>query len=153
MIENVDQRSKDYGEIAERFRPGHADLTYELKYGIRDYRGGGRSSARETAMRVAAGAVARRVLRRAGEVRIRGALVQMGPHRIDRARWDWDAVDENPFFCPDPTAAAEWEEYLDGVRKAGSSCRRGDRGGGRGRAAGPGRADLRQARRRSRRRR
>jgi chorismate synthase len=119
QIENVDQRSKDYGEIATRFRPGHADLTYELKYGIRDYRGGGRSSARETAMRVAAGAVARRVL--GDSVRIRGALVQLGPHRIDRARWDWDAVDANPFFCPDAIAAAQWEDYLDGVRKSGSS--------------------------------
>jgi chorismate synthase len=119
QIENVDQRSKDYGEIATRFRPGHADLTYELKYGIRDYRGGGRSSARETAMRVAAGAVARRVL--GSSVRIRGALVQIGTQRIDRARWDWDAVDANPFFCPDATAAASWADYLDGVRKAGSS--------------------------------
>jgi chorismate synthase len=119
QIENVDQRSKDYGEIATRFRPGHADLTYELKYGIRDYRGGGRSSARETAMRVAAGAVARRVL--GSSVRIRGALVQIGTQRIDRARWDWDAVDANPFFCPDATAAAAWADYLDGVRKAGSS--------------------------------
>jgi chorismate synthase len=118
-IENVDQRSKDYGEIAERFRPGHADLTYELKYGIRDYRGGGRSSARETAMRVAAGAVARKVL--GGGVRIRGALVQVGPHRIDRDRWDWSAVEQNPFFCPDPVAAREWETYLGEVRKAGSS--------------------------------
>ena len=88
-----------------QFRPGHADLTYELKYGIRDYRGGGRSSARETAMRVAAGAIARKVL--GDGVRIRGALVQIGPHRIDRARWDWDAVDDNPFFCPDPVAAAD----------------------------------------------
>jgi chorismate synthase len=120
QIDNVDQRSRDYGEIAERFRPGHADLTYALKYGIRDYRGGGRSSARETAMRVAAGAVARLVL---GEsVRIRGALVQMGPHAIDRTRWDWAAVNENPFFCPDPVAAAHWEDYLSGVRNAGSSC-------------------------------
>jgi len=119
-IQNVDQRSKDYGEIKDRFRPGHADLTYELKYGIRDYRGGGRSSARETAMRVAAGAVARKVL--GAEVRIRGALVQIGPHRIDRANWDWDFVDENPFFCPDPKAAAVWEEYLGAVRKAGSSA-------------------------------
>jgi chorismate synthase len=118
-IHNVDQRSKDYGAIATRFRPGHADLTYELKYGIRDYRGGGRSSARETAMRVAAGAVARRVLGEA--VRIRGALVQIGPHRIDRARWDWAAVDENAFFCPDPAAASAWADYLDGVRKSGSS--------------------------------
>jgi chorismate synthase len=118
-IQNVDQRSKDYGDIATSFRPGHADLTYELKYGIRDYRGGGRSSARETAMRVAAGAVARRVLGSA--VRIRGALVQIGQHRIDRARWDWDAVENNPFFCPDPAAAADWAAYLDAVRKAGSS--------------------------------
>ncbi len=118
QIENTDQRSKDYGDIAERFRPGHADLTYELKYGIRDYRGSGRSSARETAMRVAAGAIARRVL---DGVRIRGALVQMGSHGIDRSRWDWDAVDANPFFCPDPIAAVAWEEMLAAVRKAGSS--------------------------------
>jgi chorismate synthase len=119
QIDNVDQRSRDYGEIAERFRPGHADLTYELKYGVRDYRGGGRSSARETATRVAAGAVARLIL---GSVRIRGALVQMGPHAIDRSRWDWDEVDQNPFFCPDPVAAAAWEPYLSEIRKAGSSC-------------------------------
>jgi chorismate synthase len=120
QIDNTDARSKDYGEIAERFRPGHADLTYELKYGHRDWRGGGRASARETAARVAAGAVARRVL---GEkVRIRGALVQLGPHAIDRERWDWAAVEENPFFCPDRAIASAWEEYLDGVRKAGSSC-------------------------------
>jgi chorismate synthase len=119
QIDNVDQRSRDYGEIAERFRPGHADLTYELKYGVRDYRGGGRSSARETATRVAAGAIARLIL---GSVRIRGALVQMGPHAIDRSRWDWDEVDQNPFFCPDPVAAAAWESYLSEVRKAGSSC-------------------------------
>jgi chorismate synthase len=120
QIDNVDQRSRDYGEIATRFRPGHADLTYELKYGIRDYRGGGRSSARETACRVAAGAVARLVL--GAGVRIRGALVQIGPHAIDRARWDWAAVDTNPFFCPDPVAAEHWETYLGEVRKAGSSC-------------------------------
>jgi chorismate synthase len=120
MIENVDQRSKDYGEIAERFRPGHADLTYELKYGIRDYRGGGRSSARETAARVAAGAVARKVL--GDGVTIRGALVQLGALRIDRARWDWDEVGCNPFFCPDPGAVADWEAYLGEVRKRGSSC-------------------------------
>ena len=100
QIDNVDQRSRDYSAIAAQFRPGHADLTYGLKYGIRDYRGGGRSSARETAMRVAAGGVARKVL--GDGVRIRGALVQIGPHRIDRARWDWDAVGDNPFFCPDP---------------------------------------------------
>ncbi len=118
-IDNMDQRSKDYGEIAERFRPGHADLTYELKYGISDWRGGGRSSARETASRVAAGAVARLVL--GAGVRIRGALVQIGARAIDRARWDWDQVDANQFFCPDPAAAASWEEYLGEVRKAGSS--------------------------------
>jgi chorismate synthase len=120
QIENVDQRSRDYAAIAAQFRPGHADLTYDLKYGIRDYRGGGRSSARETAMRVAAGGVARRVL--GPDMRIRGALVQIGPHKIDRARWDWDAVQENPFFCPDAVVAAQWEEYLGAVRKAGSSA-------------------------------
>jgi chorismate synthase len=119
VIENVDQRSRDYGEIAAKFRPGHADLTYELKYGIRDYRGGGRSSARETAMRVAAGAVARKVL--GTGVCIRGALVQMGPHRIDRSRWDWDSVQQNAFFCPDADAAAEWEGILAEVRRQGSS--------------------------------
>jgi chorismate synthase len=118
-IENVDQRSRDYSAIAAQYRPGHADLTYDLKYGIRDYRGGGRSSARETAMRVAAGGVARQVL--GADVRIRGALVQMGPHKIDRSRWDWDAMGDNPFFCPDPVAAALWEDYLGGVRKSGSS--------------------------------
>ncbi len=120
QIDNVDQRSRDYSQIAAQFRPGHADLTYELKYGIRDYRGGGRSSARETAMRVAAGAVARQVL--GPRVRIRGALVQIGPHRIDRSRWDWDEVDRNAFFCPDAQTAALWEDYLLGVRKAGSSA-------------------------------
>jgi chorismate synthase len=120
QIDNVDQRSRDYSAIAAQFRPGHADLTYELKYGIRDYRGGGRSSARETAMRVAAGGVARKVLGTA--VRIRGALVQIGPHRIDRERWDWDATGENTFFCPDPVTAAIWEKYLSEVRKAGSSA-------------------------------
>ena len=119
MIENTDQRSRDYAAISQQFRPGHADLTYDLKYGVRDYRGGGRSSARETAMRVAAGAVARKVL--GSDIRIRGALVQIGPHRIDRSRWDWDAMDDNPFFCPDPVMAAEWETYVAAVRKAGSS--------------------------------
>jgi chorismate synthase len=119
LIENTDPRSKDYADTAERFRPGHADLTYELKYGIRDWRGGGRASARETAMRVAAGAVARKVL--GTDVRIRGALVQMGPHRIDRAQWDWAETAANPFFCPDAAAAAAWEEYLAEARKAGSS--------------------------------
>jgi len=118
LIENVDQRSKDYSEIKDTYRPGHADFTYDVKYGIRDYRGGGRSSARETASRVAAGAVARKIL--AG-VTIRGALVQMGPHGIDRARWDWDEVGNNPFFCPDAAAAAFYEGYLDGLRKEGSS--------------------------------
>ena len=118
VIENVDQRSKDYSDIKDKFRPGHADFTYEAKYGIRDYRGGGRSSARETAARVAAGAIARKVVE---GVSVRGALVQVGPHKIDRARWDWDEVDRNPFFCPDPVAAQEWEKYLDGIRKAGSS--------------------------------
>jgi chorismate synthase len=118
-IENVDQRSRDYSAIASSYRPGHADLTYDLKYGVRDYRGGGRSSARETAMRVAAGGIARLVLGEA--VRIRGALVQMGPIHIDRARWDWAALDDNPFFCPDRAAAAEWETLLTAVRKSGSS--------------------------------
>ena len=119
QIDNVDQRSRDYGDIAQRYRPGHADLTYDLKYGVRDHRGGGRSSARETACRVAAGAVARAVLGDA--VTIRGALVQMGPHAVDRERWDWDEVGRNPFFCPDAGAAARWEAYLDDIRRAGSS--------------------------------
>ncbi len=118
MIENVDQRSKDYSEIALSYRPGHADYTYDAKYGIRDYRGGGRSSARETAMRVAAGAIARKII---GDITVRGALVQVGPHRIDRDRWDWDAVDANPFFCPDPVTAENWATFLDEVRKSGSS--------------------------------
>ena len=118
-IQNVDQRSRDYGAIAAQFRPGHADLAYELKYGIRDHRGGGRSSARETAMRVAAGAIARIVL--GAGVRVRGAMVQMGAHAVDRARWDWDVVDDNPLFCPDPVTAAMWEEELAEIRKSGSS--------------------------------
>ncbi len=118
MVENTDQRSKDYSEIKDRFRPGHADFTYNAKYGIRDYRGGGRSSARETAMRVAAGAVARKVL---SGVSIRGALVQIGPHRIERGNWDWSEVGNNAFFSPDAQAAAFWADYLDGVRKSGSS--------------------------------
>ncbi len=118
FVENTDQRSKDYSEIKDRFRPGHADFTYDAKYGIRDYRGGGRSSARETAMRVAAGAVARKVLQ---GVTVRGALVQVGPHKIDRANWDWAEVDNNAFFSPDAKAAAFWADYLDGIRKAGSS--------------------------------
>jgi chorismate synthase len=118
VIENVDQRSKDYGEIKDAYRPGHADYTYDAKYGIRDYRGGGRSSARETASRVAAGAIARKIL---PGVAIRGAVVKMGPHGLDRARWDWDEVGRNPLFCPDPRAAEVWAEYLDGIRKEGSS--------------------------------
>ncbi|MCL2715391.1 MAG: chorismate synthase [Alphaproteobacteria bacterium] len=118
VIDNTDQRSKDYSDIRDRFRPGHADLTYEAKYGLRDYRGGGRSSARETATRVAAGAIARKVI--AGVV-VRGALVQMGPHRIDRDRWDWDEVARNPFFCPDRDKAEFFAEYLDDIRKRGSS--------------------------------
>ena len=119
VIDNVDQRSKDYSDIKDKFRPGHADFTYLTKYGIRDYRGGGRSSARETATRVAAGAIARKVI---PEITVRGALVQMGPHEIDRDNWDWDEVDQNPFFCPDADAAKAWEDYLNGVRKSGSSC-------------------------------
>lgn len=119
LIENTDQRSKDYADIRDKFRPGHADYTYEAKYGLRDYRGGGRSSARETACRVAAGAVARKVI---PQVMIRGALVQIGPHKIDRTHWDWEEVDRNPFFTPDAASAKQWETYLDQVRKAGSSC-------------------------------
>jgi chorismate synthase len=118
MIDNVDQRSGDYGAILDRYRPGHADLTYDLKYGIRDPRGGGRSSARETASRVAAGAVARLVL---GAVRVRGALVQLGGLTIDRSAWDDAEIDRNPFFCPDPSAVPVWEAHLDAVRKDGSS--------------------------------
>jgi chorismate synthase len=118
LIENTDQRSKDYSEIKDKFRPGHADFTYEAKYGLRDYRGGGRSSARETAMRVAAGAIARKIV---PGMTVRGALVQMGPHKIDREKWDWDEVAKNPFFCPDKDKAAFFETYLDGIRKQGSS--------------------------------
>ena len=118
MIENVDQRSKDYSEIRDLYRPGHADYTYDAKYGLRDYRGGGRASARETAARVAAGAVARKII---PGMTVRAALVQMGPHAIDRDRWDWDEVARNPFFCPDAAKAAFFEDYLDGIRKQGSS--------------------------------
>jgi chorismate synthase len=118
LIENVDARSKDYDAIAETYRPGHADYTYDIKYGLRDPRGSGRASARETAMRVAAGAIARKVI---PEMRVRGALVQMGEIEIDRKRWDWDEVARNPFFCPDADAAKRMEDYLDGVRKKGSS--------------------------------
>ena len=119
MIENVDQRSKDYSDIRDKYRPGHADYTYQAKYGVRDYKGGGRSSARETAARVAAGAIARKII---PGVSIKGALIQMGPHKIDRTNWDSTEVDRNPFFTPDARAAKFFEEYLDGVRKAGSSC-------------------------------
>jgi chorismate synthase len=118
MIENVDQRSKDYSEIKDNYRPGHADYTYDIKYGLRDYRGGGRQSARETAARVAAGAVARKIV---PGLRVRGALVQMGPHQIDRAKWDWDEVDRNPFFCPDAGRTDFLASFLDDVRKRGSS--------------------------------
>jgi chorismate synthase len=119
MIENTDQRSKDYGEIRDRYRPGHADYPYDAKYGVRDYRGGGRSSARETAARVAAGAVARRVL--GDGIVIRGAVVQIGPHAINRDNWNWDIVEDNPFWCPDAAMAPKWEEFLDTTRKSGSS--------------------------------
>ena len=118
MIENVDQRSRDYSEIARAYRPGHADYTYDAKYGVRDYRGGGRSSARETAARVAAGAVARKVV---PGVAIRAAVVQIGPHAIDRSRFDWDQRTENPFWAPDAGIVPIWDAHLEQVRKAGSS--------------------------------
>jgi len=119
LIRNEDARSKDYEAIKDLYRPGHADYTYDAKYGIRDYRGGGRSSARETASRVAAGAVARKVL--GATVKIRGALVQIGEHEIDRKRWDWRECAKNPFWCPDARMAKTWESYLDSLRKAGDS--------------------------------
>ncbi len=124
LIRNKDQRSKDYGEIANQFRPGHADYTYQMKYGHRDYRGGGRSSARETAVRVAAGAIADMFLQRAlgRNYRVRGAVVQIGPHAINRDNVDWDERYNNPFFCPDAAMAEKWKTYLDNVRKAGSSA-------------------------------
>jgi chorismate synthase len=118
VIENVDQRPKDYSAIKNLYRPGHAGYTYDAKYGIHDYRGGGRASARETAARVAAGAIARKIV---PGLSVRGSLIQMGAQKIDRARWDWGEVERNPFFCPDATAAAGFAAYLDGVRKAGSS--------------------------------
>lgn len=123
LIENEDARSKDYSEIKDKFRPGHADFTYQSKYGIRDYRGGGRASARETACRVAAGAIARKILtEQLGDViSIQAGVIQIGPHQIDRSRLDWAEVSQNPLFCPDPIAAKEWEGYLDSVRKKGSS--------------------------------
>ena len=119
LIENTDQRSKDYSDIQDKYRPGHADYTYQEKYGVRDFRGGGRQSARETAARVAAGGIARKVL---NDIQITGALVQMGPHKINRNNWDWDEIERNPFWCPDAQAAKDWETYLDGIRKSGSSC-------------------------------
>ncbi|MEJ6725638.1 MAG: chorismate synthase [Emcibacteraceae bacterium] len=119
IIENKDQRSKDYGDIKDKFRPGHADFTYIQKYGIRDYRGGGRSSARETAMRVAAGGVARKVL--SGDIKITGALVQVGDKKINSDNWDDNQINKNPFWCPDPEMVSQWEVYLDKVRKSGSS--------------------------------
>ena len=122
MIENTDQRSKDYGDIKDKFRPGHADITYFQKYGIRDYRGGGRSSARETASRVAAGGLAREAIKAiAPNVQITGYMVQMGPHKIDRDAFDWDQIEQNPFWVPDAKAADDWAAYLDGLRKSGSS--------------------------------
>jgi len=122
MIRNTDQRSKDYSEIAAKFRPGHADITYWQKYGIRDYRGGGRSSARETAARVAAGGLARAVLARlVPDLRITGYMVQMGAMKADPAKFDMAEVERNPFWVPDADAAADWAEYLDGLRKSGNS--------------------------------
>ena len=118
IIDNVDQRAKDYSEIKDKYRPGHADYTYDAKYGIRDYRGGGRQSARETAMRVAAGAIARKIV---PGMTVRGALIQMGKHSVERARWNWNEVDRNPFFCPDAEKAKFFEGYLDEIRKRGSS--------------------------------
>lgn len=120
IIENTDQRSKDYSAIEDKFRPGHADYTYQQKYGHRDPRGGGRSSARETACRVAAGAIARKIL--GGAIQVRGALVQIGPHKINRDKWDWAEVEKNDFFSPDKNAAVQWADYLDDVRKKGSSA-------------------------------
>jgi len=122
MIENTDQRSKDYSDIMEKFRPGHADITYWQKYGIRDYRGGGRSSARETAARVAAGGLAREAIKAMlPGAQITGYMIQMGPHQIDRDRFDWDEIDNNPFWVPDAQAASDWADYLDGLRKSGES--------------------------------
>jgi len=118
LIENVDQRSKDYSDIKDKYRPGHAGYVYDVKYGLHDYRGGGRASARETAMRVTAGAIARKVV---PGMSVRAALVQMGPHKVDRARWDWNQVGNNPFFCPDAQQAKFYEGYLDDIRKSGSS--------------------------------
>ena len=124
FIKNEDQRSKDYSEIAKQFRPGHADITYQNKYGIRDYRGGGRSSARETAVRVATGAIAFKVLEHKLEkpIIIKASVIQMGPHKINKKNFDWNEVNKNPFFCGDPIAAKEWEPWLDNLRKNGNSA-------------------------------
>ena len=150
MIENTDQRSKDYGEIAQSFRPGHADITYHQKYGMRDQRGGGRSSARETASRVAAGGVARAVLALLPpQVRITGYMVQMGPHGIDRSRFDAAEIERNPFWCPDAVAAGDWADYLDELRLSHNSVGAVIEVVAEGVPAGPGRAALRQARQRS----
>lgn len=119
LIENTDVKSKDYDDIRDKFRPGHADFTYQAKYGIRDWRGGGRSSARETALRVVAGAIARKIL---PGVTIRAAVIRIGPHEVDRGRWDWAEVARNPFFAPDPCVVPVWEAFLDARRKAGSSA-------------------------------
>ena len=119
LIENIDQRSKDYSKIMDRFRPGHADYTYQQKYGVRDYRGGGRSSARETAMRVAAGAIAKKYLHHTLGIEIRGYMAQLGPIRAENI--DWNEVENNPFFCPDASKVAELEDYMDALRKEGNS--------------------------------
>ncbi len=148
LIENADQRSKDYSEIKDQYRPGHADYTYDAKYGLRDYRGGGRSSARETAARVAAGAIARKVL---PEVKIAARWCRWA-RAIDRDKWDWDEIARNPFFCPDPDTAAFFEQLSRRHPQVRLLGRRRDRGRRRRRAGRPRRADLRQARRRPRRR-
>jgi chorismate synthase len=124
VIDNVDQRPRDYGEIKKIFRPGHADYTYWKKYGVRDYRGGGRASARETALRVAAGAIARKILVKAfgNAFSVRGAMIKLGPLRIDAEKWDWSEVEKNPFWCPDPTVVGLWTKFLDSVRREGSSA-------------------------------
>ena len=149
IIDNVDQRSRDYSEIKDKFRPGHADYTYLAKYGVRDYRGGGRASARETAMRVAAGAIARKVLAAALGTSVRGAVVQLGPQKIDRASWDWDQIEDNPFWSPDQ-AAASAGKAISTTCASRLFGRRGHRGGGVRRPGGPWRSGLRQARRRPR---
>src|SRR5690554_2112021 len=119
LIENTDQRSKDYGKIQEQFRPAHADYTYQQKYGIRDHRGGGRSSARETAMRVAAGAIAKKYLFETHGITVRGYLSQLGPIKVEKI--NWDEIERNPFFCPDPDKVPEMEAYMDALRKEGDS--------------------------------